>query len=396
MSLKSGTFAAARDRLRRVSTPSRGGGRWFEPDIAHWGNRGGWWVIVGVKFVEDGLTFDDVLIVPKRSSVFSRRDVSLETRLVGDLTLELPIISANMDTVTELGMATAMAEAGGMGVIHRFVDDPETHADWVSRTPGHRFLAIGVKPADLEKIPLVEDLDGVVIDVAHGHSDRAMETVAAVREEHPALWIVAGNVATAEGAWDLLEAGAHAIKVGVGPGAVCTTRIVTGCGVPQLTAILKVRAAIDRWWDAERRKAHPRVEHPPALVADGGIRNSGDIAKALVAGADTVMIGSLFAGTDEAPGAVIRENGQAFKLYRGMASQGAMDRVGTDRTPEGVSTLIPHKGSVKSLVTRLEGGIRSALSYCNSASIADLHEQTIELVKVTSASRQENSPHALS
>ena len=351
---------------------------------------------MSVKFVENGLTFDDVLIVPRRSSVYSRRDVSLRTRLVGDLTLELPIISANMDTVTELAMATAMAEAGGMGVIHRFVDDPETHAEWVSSIPGHRFLAIGVKPADLEKIPLVEGLDGVIIDVAHGHSDRVAETIAAVREERPHLWIVAGNVATAEGAWDLLEAGAHAIKVGVGPGAVCTTRIVTGCGVPQLTAVLKVRAAIDRWWDAERRKARPRVEHPPALIADGGIRNSGDIAKALVAGADTVMIGSLFAGTDEAPGAVIQENGQAFKLYRGMASQGAMDRVGSDRTPEGVSTLIPHKGSVKALLTQLEGGIRSALSYCNSASIADLHEQTIEMVKISPASVRENSPHALS
>jgi IMP dehydrogenase len=351
---------------------------------------------MGVKFVEDGLTFDDVLIVPRRSSVYSRRDVSLRTRLVGDLTLELPIISANMDTVTELAMATAMAEAGGMGVIHRFVDDPGTHAEWVGRTPGHRFLAIGVKDADLEKIPMVEGLDGVVLDVAHGHSDRVAETIAAVGDGHPDLWIVAGNVATAEGAWDLLEAGAHAIKVGVGPGAVCTTRIVTGCGVPQLTAILKVRAALDRWWDAERRKARPRVEHPPALVADGGIRNSGDIAKALVAGADTVMIGSLFAGTDEAPGAVIRENGQAFKLYRGMASQGAMDRVGSDRTPEGVSTLIPHKGSVRTLVGQLEGGIRSALSYCNSASIADLHEQTIEMVKVSPASVRENSPHALS
>jgi IMP dehydrogenase len=351
---------------------------------------------MGVKFVENGLTFDDVLIVPRRSSVYSRRDVSLKTRLVGDLALELPIISANMDTVTELEMATAMAEAGGMGVIHRFVDDPETHAGWVSSTPGLRFLAIGVKGADLEKILLVEGLDGVVIDVAHGHSDRVAETIAAVREVDPELWIVAGNVATAEGAWDLLEAGAHAIKVGVGPGAVCTTRIVTGCGVPQLTAVLKVRAALDRWWDAERRKARPRVEHPPALIADGGIRNSGDIAKALVAGADTVMIGSLFAGTDEAPGAVIRENGQALKLYRGMASQGAMDRVGSNRTPEGVSTLIPHKGSVRALITQLEGGIRSALSYCNSASIADLHEQTIEMVKISPASVRENSPHALS
>jgi IMP dehydrogenase len=351
---------------------------------------------MAVKFIENGLTFDDVLIVPKRSSIYSRKQVSLKTRLVADLTLDLPIVSANMDTVTELEMAEAMAEVGGMGVIHRFIEDPETHADLVSRTPGHRFLAIGVKPSDRDKIALVEGLDGVVIDVAHGHSDRVMETTAAVRERYPELWLIAGNVATAEGAWDLLESGAHAVKAGVGPGAVCTTRIVTGCGMPQLTAVLKVRAALDRWWDAERRKARPRVAHPPALIADGGIRNSGDIAKALVAGADTVMIGSLFAGTDEAPGAVTRRNGESFKLYRGMASAGAMERVGTDRTPEGVSTLIPHKGSVKALVAELEGGIRSSLSYCNSASIADLHEQTIELVKVTSASQRENGPHALS
>ena len=142
---------------------------------------------MGVKFVENGLTFDDVLIVPRRSSVYSRRDVTLRTRLVGDLTLDLPIISANMDTVTELPMAQAMAEAGGMGVIHRFVDDPETHAEWVSQTPGRRFLAIGVKEADLEKIPMVEGLDGVVIDVAHGHSDRVAETIVAVREGYPEL-----------------------------------------------------------------------------------------------------------------------------------------------------------------------------------------------------------------
>lgn len=166
--------------------------------------------------------------------------------------------------------------------------------------------------------------------------------------------------------------------------------------MPQLTAVLKVRAALDRWWDAERRKVRPRVQHPPTLIADGGIRGSGDMAKALVAGADTVMIGSLFAGTDEAPGAMIRENGKSFKLYRGMASAGAMEAVGADRTPEDISTLIPHKGSVKALVAELEGGLRSALSYCNSASIADLHEQTIEMVKVTQASQHESQPHALS
>lgn len=350
---------------------------------------------MGIKFVDNGLTFDDVLIVPKRSSVFSRVDVSLETRLVGDLKLDLPIISANMDTVTELAMARAMAEVGAMGIIHRFVRDPLLHADWVGRTPGHRVLTVGVKPGDLDKIRAVDGLHGVLVDVAHGHSDRVTDTVARIRELHPGLWVIAGNVATAEGAWDLLEAGAHAIKVGVGPGAVCTTRMVTGCGVPQLTAVLKARAAIDRWWDIERRKARPRVQEAPTLIADGGIRNSGNIAKALAAGANTVMIGSLFSGTDEAPGSMVHEDGRSFKVYRGMASAGAMQAVGVDRTPEGTSTLVPHKGSVKTLVAELEGGIRSALSYCNSRSIADLHEQTIEMVRITQASQRESGSHAL-
>jgi IMP dehydrogenase len=351
---------------------------------------------MGVKFIEQtGLTFDDVLIVPKRSSIHSRKDVSLKTRLVGDLTLELPIISANMDTVTELPMATAMAGLGGMGVIHRFIPDAQTHADLVSRQPAPRVMAIGVKPGDLDKVALVKECQGVLIDVAHGHSDRVLETIHDLRERFPGMWVIAGNVATAEGAWDLLEAGAHAIKVGVGPGAVCTTRIVTGCGVPQLTAILKVRAALNRWWDVERRKSRPRAQHPPTLIADGGIRNSGDIVKALVAGADTVMIGSLFAGTDEAPGEVIYEDGKAYKLYRGMASAGAMQVVGADRTPEGISTLIPYKGPLAALIRELDGGIRSGLSYCNSASIEDLHQQTIELTRVTPASQSESKPHAL-
>lgn len=350
---------------------------------------------MGVKFIEQtGLTFDDVLIVPKRSSIFSRSDVSLKTRFVGDLLLELPIISANMDTVTELPMATAMHALGGLGVIHRFIE-PTQHAEMVAKVPGPRVMTVGVKASDLDKIPMVDGLEAVLIDVAHGHHDRVMETITTIRDRHPGLWIIAGNVATAEGTWDLLEAGAHAIKVGVGPGAVCTTRIVTGCGFPQLTAILKCRAAVNRWYDVERRKARPRIKNPPTLIADGGIRNSGDIVKALVAGADSVMIGSLFAGTDEAPGDVITEHGKAFKLYRGMASAGAMAVVGSDRTPEGISTLIPYKGPVARLITELEGGIRSGLSYCNSQSIEDLHQQTIEMVKISPASMAESRPHAL-
>ncbi|MBC7543652.1 MAG: guanosine monophosphate reductase [Candidatus Sericytochromatia bacterium] len=351
---------------------------------------------MAVKLLQrEALTFDDVLIAPRRSSVYSRSDVSLRTRLVGDLMLDMPIISANMDTVTELRMAETMHRLGGLGVIHRFITDAPTHARMVSDTPGTRILAIGVKSADLTKVDLCDGLHGVLIDVAHGHHDRVMEMVQAVRERHPDLWVIAGNVATAEGAWDLLEAGAHAIKVGVGPGAVCTTRIVTGCGVPQLTAILEVRAALDRWWDIETRRKNPRLEHPPTLIGDGGIRNSGDMVKALVAGADTVMLGSLLAGTEEAPGEVIDRDGLSFKVYRGMASSAAQAVVGSDRTPEGISTLVPCKGSVVPLIRELEGGIRSGFSYCNAASMTDLRTQTIELVRVSGSSLRENMPHAV-
>ncbi len=347
-----------------------------------------------VKLIDSpALTFDDVLIVPKRSSVYSRKQVSLRTRLVGNLEIDLPFISANMDTVTELRMARAMHDLGGLGTIHRFLPD-DVHVSLMNQIPGIRILTIGVKPQDLAKVPHLDRLEGILIDVAHGHSDRTIEIIGRIRELYPAIWIIAGNVATAEGAWDLLEAGAHAIKVGVGPGAVCTTRIVTGCGVPQLTAIMKARAAIDRWWDVERRKAKPRTSYAPALIADGGIRNSGDIVKALVAGANSVMIGSLFAGTDESPGEVVRREGLPCKLYRGMASAGAMQVIGVERTPEGVETYVPCQGSVATLVRDLEGGVRSGLSYCNSSSIADLHQQTIEFVKVSHAGKQENMPHA--
>jgi IMP dehydrogenase len=351
---------------------------------------------MAVKLLQrEALTFDDVLIAPRRSSVYSRQDVSLRTRLVGDIMLDLPILSANMDTVTELGMAEAMHRLGGLGVIHRFITDPEQHAAMVSATPGAKILAIGVKSADLTKIDLIPELDGVLIDVAHGHHDRVMEMVQAVRERHPKVWVIAGNVATAEGAWDLLEAGAHAIKVGVGPGAVCTTRIVTGCGVPQLTAIMEVRDALDRWWDIEMRRKKPRLEQAPTLIGDGGIKNSGDIVKALVAGADTVMLGSLLAGTEESPGEIIEKDGKQFKGYRGMASSAAMAVIGSDRTPEGVSTLVPYKGSVIPLLKELEGGIRSGFSYCNASSFGDLRSQTIELVRVTGSSLRENMPHAV-
>ncbi|MBM3258952.1 MAG: guanosine monophosphate reductase [Candidatus Sericytochromatia bacterium] len=339
------------------------------------------------------LTYDDVLIVPRRSSVYSRKETSLRTRLVGDIELDLPFLSANMDTVTEARMARAMHGMGALGVVHRFLS-PDQHLAEMAAVPGPRVLAIGVKEGDLDLVARAEGLAAVLVDVAHGHADRVIDRIHDLRDRFPTLWVIAGNVATAEGTWDLLEAGAHAIKVGVGPGAVCTTRIVTGCGVPQLTAVLRARAAMDRWWEVERRKARPRVAHAPTLIADGGIRNSGDIVKALVAGADTVMIGSLFAGTEESPGEVLLRDGQPCKRYRGMASAGAMEVLGVARTPEGVETLIPWKGPVAPLAEELEGGVRSGLSYCNARSIQDLHEQTIELVKVSSAGQQENQPHA--
>ncbi len=471
---------------------------------------------------EPGLTFDDVLLVPQRSPIPSRRDVDTSSRFSRHITLHIPIVSSNMDTVTEGRMAIAMARAGGIGVIHRFlpaarqaaevarvkraesfvVEDPFTlppeatvgqaRAALAERgiggvvivdserrpvgivttrdllfapdaeqpvtavmTPRERLVtapqgisleeakrllhehrieklplidaqgrlaglitaqditklaqhphaskdakgrlrvaaAIGVHAADVERARLLLEAgaDALVIDIAHGHADHMLAMIRRIRREFGDVELIAGNVATAEGVRDLAEAGVDAVKVGVGAGSICITRIVTGSGVPQLTAI------------AECAEAARAYDLP--IIADGGIRTSGDIVKALAAGASTVMLGSLLAGTEESPGATVIRDGQKVKVTRGMASLSAtisrellehgedtFDQDWEKVVPEGVEAVVPYRGAVAEVLQQLVGGLRSGMSYCGARTIAELQEKA-EFIQMTPAGVRESGPH---
>ncbi len=468
------------------------------------------------------LTFDDVLLVPRQSRIRSRGDVSTATRLSRHITLTSPIVSANMDTVTEAPMAIALARAGGLGVIHRFntperqaaevakvkraesyvVEQPYTVAPDASVGEARRLMqqwdtggllviesgqlvgilterdvlfedksarpvrevmtgrdqlivappdttveearailhrhkieklplldhlgqvhgvitskdiikrqqfplatkdakgrlrvgaAIGIRPGYLDRADLLlkAGVDTLVVDIAHGHSDNAVDAVRALRRQFGDIDIIAGNVATAEGVEELVEAGADAVKVGVGPGSICITRIVTGFGVPQLSAILEC-AAVGK-----------RLGIP--IIADGGIRTSGDMVKALAAGAQTVMIGSLFAGTTESPGMTIMRRGRKYKVSRGMASLAAnISRQGTEPgdkpreevdwqavVAEGVEAVVPYRGDVGEVLGQLLGGLRSGLSYAGARTIEEL-QTNARFVRITQAGVKESGPH---
>ncbi|HEY63739.1 MAG TPA: IMP dehydrogenase [Caldilineae bacterium] len=474
--------------------------------------------------MREGLTFDDVLLVPKRSAVASRRDVSTATRLTRHITLHIPIVSANMDTVTESDMAIAMAREGGIGIIHRFMS-PQRQAAEVARvkrgesyvvenpltlpptatlrqaqqlmeeqgiggilivdgerklvgilttrdvlfaedleqpvttamTPQERLItapvgtsieeakrilrehrieklpllnedgtvhglitskdivkrekyphatrdskgrlrvgaAIGVRPGFLERARLLLEAgaDLLVIDIAHGHSDNAIRAIREIRREFGDVELVAGNVATAQGVRDLIEAGVDAVKVGVGPGSICITRLVTGFGVPQLSAIMECA-------QAARGTGVP-------IIADGGIRNSGDLTKALAAGASSVMVGSLLAGTTESPGIIVIRGGRRYKVVRGMASLGAAfsrqraegeyaetgQEIDWEKVvPEGVEAAVPYQGPVSDVLAQLIGGLRSALSYAGAFTIEEL-QANAEFIRITSAGQRESGPH---
>lgn len=475
-----------------------------------------------------GLSYDDVLITPQRTTVTSRRTVDTTTSLSRNIRLNIPIVSANMDTVTESSMAIEMARQGGIGIIHRFltidaqadevrrvkraeafiinqpytigpdetverardamerydisglvvVDDGGRLAGLLSSrdvrfvrnpdsmvgevmTPRQKLITA---PADvsleeaaeifarhkIEKLPLVEDgvvvgliaakdlenigdnphaikdkrghllvgaaigvmhdpiersralldagADVLVVDVAHGHAQTVIDLVKELKQRWPEVDVIAGNVATAEGALDLIEAGVDAVKVGVGPGAACTTRIVTGAGVPQLTAVLECAAVCH--------------EHGIPLIADGGIKTSGDVTKALAAGASTVMIGSLLAGTDESPGQIVTRRGGRYKTFRGMASVSATvarkkreqemsdilrqdeDEWLSQVVAEGVEAMVPYRGPVHEMLFQLAGGLRSGMSYSNAHNLEQLW-QNARFVRITPAGLRESGPHDL-
>jgi len=322
--------------------------------------------------MKEYFTFDDVLLIPRRSSVFSRKDVSLRTKFSRNLELDLPIVSANMDTVTESQMAIAMAQAGGIGIIHRFLQI-EKQAEEIARVKKQNLLvgaAIGVKDA-LERAEAMVDAgaDVLVVDIAHGHNELALETVKLLKKKFKKIDVVGGNVATADGVLDLIRAGADAIKVGIGSGAACTTRVVTGVGVPQLSAVI------------DCVKAARKFKIP--IIADSGIKNS--------AGASTIMSGYLLAGTDEAPGEKIIEGAAEFKLYRGMASRGVVVlNDGFYRTPEGDSGKVTYKGGVSSILNDLSSGLRSSMSYLGAKNLKEFHKNA-EFIKVSSHTLRESN-----
>ena len=471
--------------------------------------------------IREGLTFDDVLLVTKFSDISSRSQTNLSTKLSRNISLNVPLISANMDTVTEAPMAVIMAREGGIGIIHRFLTieeevnqvlkvkrsgsvmienpytiQPEqtiqnafnlmnekgvsgllvtntdstlagilTERDVLFESSNSSKLVMELMTKDvitahvgidmeqaklvlknnrIEKLPLIDEnnhvkglitsqdiadlekypdaskdkkgrplvgaavgvkgdfmertealieagTDVLVVDIAHGHSENAINTIKNIKKAFPDCELIAGNVATSKGTEDLIKAGVDAVKVGVGSGSICITRVITGSGVPQLTAVLDC-AKIGK-------------KHDIPIISDGGTRTSGDATKALAAGASSIMVGSILGGTDESPGSTITKNGKRFKIYRGMASLGASigrksKETGTldltedlnDYVAEGVEAMVPYKGSVTDLIVQITGGIRSGLSYCGAHNIKQMHENA-EFIKMSGAGFAESQPH---
>ena len=344
--------------------------------------------------IKEALTFDDVLLEPKYSEVLPSQ-VLTETSLSNNLNLNIPILSSAMDTVTESKMAISIAKAGGIGVIHRNLNIKDQISE-IKKVKSKKLLvgaAVGAGPLEHKRAVAVlnENVDLIVVDTAHGHTKKVSEIIKIIKKiKSKKTTLCAGNIATSEAAKFLIKLGVDVIKVGIGPGSICTTRIVAGIGVPQLSAILAVRKGIGK------KKV--------TIIADGGIKFSGDISKALVAGADAVMIGSLFAGTDESPGKLVKKNGKFFKSFRGMGSIGAMNKGSADRyfqtkqkdiskyVPEGVEGLVKYKGSVNKIIYQLIGGLKSSMGYLGTKKVKNLRNKT-KFVKITKAGFYESMVH---
>jgi len=316
-----------------------------------------------------GLTFDDILLIPNYSDILTRVDVDLSSRVTRNHHVKLPIISANMDTITEFDMANTLSSYGGLGIIHRFCTIDE-EADIIQRLKlaenPLRAASIGVTGKNRVRLKAIVDAGTqiICIDIAHGHHKLMAETIEMCKKFN--VDVIAGNIATAEAATFLCDCGVDAIKVGIGPGSMCTTRINTGFGVPQVTA-LEDTCAIAKKYDIP-------------VIADGGIQNSGDVAKALAVGADTVMIGALFAGCKETPGTIHKEgnfpNYRLYKRYRGSASlESKQVRGDENRNVEGISSTIDYKGPAKYVIQNIEDGLRSAFSYAGAKNIEEYHQK---------------------
>ena len=344
--------------------------------------------------IKEALTFDDVTMAPKYSGVLPS-EVDTSTKLSANLTLKIPLLSSAMDTVTESKMAIAIAKAGGIGVIHRNLNIKK-QIEEIRKVKKQGLLvgaAVGAGPLELKRAEAIlkEQINLIVVDTAHGHSKKVAEIVKAIKKiKTKKTTLCAGNIATADAAKFLIKLGVDIVKVGIGPGSICTTRLVAGIGVPQLSAILAVKQGIKN--------------NKTKIISDGGIKYSGDIAKALSAGADAVMIGSLFAGSTETPGKLIKKNGKLFKSFRGMGSVGAMNKGSADRyfqkkqkdtskyVPEGVEGFVKYKGDVKNIIYKLIGGLKSSMGYLGAKKVLYLKTKP-NFVKITKAGFYESMVH---
>ncbi|MCX8008622.1 MAG: IMP dehydrogenase [Patescibacteria group bacterium] len=348
--------------------------------------------------IPEYLTYDDVLLLPAYAS-FNRDEISLQTKLSRHITLDIPLVSSPMDTVTESKLAIAIATLGGIGIIHRnlTIHDQVEEVKKVKRENLPVGAAIGASQGFEERVHALVEAGAslICIDSAHGHTQFIIDAVKYVKQHFPKIDVMAGNVATHDGTKALIEAGADSIRVGMGPGAICTTRIVSGMGVPQLTAIV------------ECARATKGTDVP--IVADGGTKYSGDIVKAFAAGASTVMMGRLFAQCEESPGDIVEKDGQRYKTYRGMGSVGAMEKGASIKSEdefhgknykdrvlvaEGVEGLVPISGAVKDIVDQMIGGIKSGMYYVGCKTIGELYEKA-QFIKITHASLIESHPHNL-
>ncbi len=339
------------------------------------------------------LTFDDVLLLPQYSEVLPN-EVDTSIHLSKKIKLKIPIISSPMDTVTESKMGIAISENGGIGIIHRniSIERQVQEVKLVKKKNKKKLVgaAIGVGEDAKKRAELLvkANVDVIVIDTAHGYSKKVKEILHFLKKEFTNITVIAGNIGTSDGAKFLIDNGADVLRIGIGPGSICTTRIIAGVGIPQLSAIM------------ETSKIANEFKIP--VIADGGIKNSGDVVKALAAGANCVMLGNLLAGTDESPGELIELSGRKFKYYRGMGSMGAMQGIGGDRytsgiknvktVPEGVEARVPYRGSLEDVIKQILGGLRSGMGYVGAKNISELHSKA-KFNFITKAGMIESLPH---
>ena len=343
--------------------------------------------------IKDSLTFDDVTLVPQYSSILPT-DAITNCKLSKNLNLQIPLISSAMDTVTESKMSIAISKSGGIGVIHRnlTIQKQVAEVQKVKRKNHIVGAAIGVNEKDLERAEELSRIktDLIVIDTAHGHTKKVLNMIRKIKKKLKNSTLCVGNIATGKAAKFLADNGVDIVKVGIGPGSICTTRLVAGIGVPQLSAIMDVKKALKKY--------------KTKIISDGGIKFSGDLAKAIAAGADAIMIGSLFSGTTESPGKIIRFKGKLYKNFRGMGSVGAMNAGSADRyyqkknkdvakyVPEGVEGMVKYKGSVKEIIYNLIGGLKSSMGYMGAKSITDLQKKG-HFIKISKAGFYESMVH---